>query len=201
MQIYSMETVSWPGNISIKILLAKITFLFWILLCYLLNMSSLCFGNTSCCSLAMLVLSCSAFLWYSDCSVSVPPLFWYSTDVPCSVVPCSCVPGFIVSWDGCNFYFLFWAIVYSFTPAPLLLTAQNIKIKEKRKKNLEISSFYLYVPEIMIRWCMVPKVWCAMERQTDHMVQVSRFFWGPPELPTVLPISWIKRSSPKFLRS
>ena len=198
MQIYSMETVSWPGNISIKILLAKIAFLFWILLRYLLNMSSLCIGGNSCCSLAMLVFSCSTFLWYSDSSANIPPLLWYSAGIP----------GFIVCHDVFNFYFFILGYCLLFYPPPhphppslSLLTAQNIKIKAKRKNILEISSFYIYAPNIMIRWCMVPKVWCAMDRQTDHMVQVSRFFWGPPELPTVLPISWIKRSSPKFLRS
>ena len=34
---------------------------------------------------------------------------------------------------------------------------------------------------------------------TYHMVQVSLFFQESPELSTVLPISWIKRISPKFL--
>ena len=34
-------------NFSIKILLATITFLLWILLCYLLNMSSFCIGTIS----------------------------------------------------------------------------------------------------------------------------------------------------------
>ena len=36
-------------SFSIKILLAIITFLFWILLCYLLNMSSFCIGSISRC--------------------------------------------------------------------------------------------------------------------------------------------------------
>ena len=32
-----------------------------------------------------------------------------------------------------------------------------------------------------------------------QMVQISRFFWEPLDLTTVLPISSIKRSSPEFL--
>ena len=60
-------------------------------------------------------------------------------------------------------YFSFWAIFCLFT----LLTAQKIKIL-KKIKNLEISSSYIYVPKIMIRWCMVPEIWCATARWTDR---------------------------------
>ena len=55
------------------------------------------------------------------------------------------------SWDMmgdiCNCYFSFWAIFYSFTP----LTAQKINFFKKLKTYLEISSFYINVPQIMIR--------------------------------------------------
>ena len=55
------------------------------------------------------------------------------------------------SWDmacdTCNFYFSFWAIFCSFTPA----TAQIIKISKKWNKSLEISPFYTCVPKIMLR--------------------------------------------------
>ena len=55
------------------------------------------------------------------------------------------------SWDmihdTCNFYFSFWAFFCPFTP----LTAQKIKISQKLKKSLEISSFYMCVTKIMIR--------------------------------------------------
>ena len=66
--------------------------------------------------------------------------------------------------DRCNCYFSFWAIFCPFTP----LTAQKIKTLKKRKKSLEISSFYICVPKIMIRWCMVPEIWCAMDGQMDR---------------------------------
>ena len=36
------------------------------------------------------------------------------------------------------------------------LTAQKLKTKNKFKKGLEISSFYIRVRKIMIRWCTVP---------------------------------------------
>ena len=53
--------------------------------------------------------------------------------------------------DGCNWYFLFWAIFCHFTP----LAAGKMKMSKKIKKHLKISSFYTSVPKIMIRWCTV----------------------------------------------
>ena len=65
--------------------------------------------------------------------------------------------------DTCNFYFSFWAIFYPFIP----LKAQKIKISQKWKKTLQISSFYTCVPKTMIRWCTVPEIWCGwMEKVT-----------------------------------
>ena len=61
--------------------------------------------------------------------------------------------------EECNCYFSFWAIFCSFTP----LTALKIKISKKSKKDLEISSFYICVPKIMIRWCMVSKIRCVAD--------------------------------------
>ena len=60
--------------------------------------------------------------------------------------------------DRCN-YFSFQAIFYPFTP----LTAQKIKIFKKWKKYLEISSFYISAPKIMIRWCTVPEIRCVTD--------------------------------------
>ena len=66
--------------------------------------------------------------------------------------------------DRCN-YFSFGAIFCPFTP----LTAQKMKISKKMKKTpLEISSFYTCVPKIMIRWPMVPELWCATDGRTDR---------------------------------
>ena len=74
------------------------------------------------------------------------------------------------SWDrirdGCGFYFSFWAIFWHFTP----ITTKKIKMKKKmKKKHLEISSFCTWVPRIMITWCTVPEIWCAMDGQTRQM--------------------------------
>ena len=61
--------------------------------------------------------------------------------------------------DRCNYYLSFWAIFCSFTP----LKAWKIKILKKWKKYLEISSFYICVPKIMIRWYTVPEIWCVTD--------------------------------------
>ena len=70
------------------------------------------------------------------------------------------------SWDmvrdRCNWYFSFWAIFCPNTPQ----TAQKIKISKKWKKLLEIS-FYIGVPQIMIRWCMVPEIWYTTDGQME----------------------------------
>ena len=68
-------------------------------------------------------------------------------------------------YDRCNCYFSFRAIFCPFTP----LAAQKIKIFKKFEKCLEIS-FYICVPKIMTRWCMVPEIRCV----TDVIV-ISHF--------------------------
>ena len=66
---------------------------------------------------------------------------------------------------------------------PFTKTAQKIKISKKKKnththtqthtqhktnkKHLEIWS-YTCVPKTMIRWSMVPEIWCTTDRQTDR---------------------------------
>ena len=70
---------------------------------------------------------------------------------------------------GCQFYFLFWAIFSHFTS----LTARKIKIKkkEKRKKWLEVSSFYNSAPKIMIV--------CYIFSETWQVTDVIIFHFGP----------------------
>ena len=66
------------------------------------------------------------------------------------------------SWDmvhdGCN-KFSFWANFCSFTA----LTARKIKVFEKWKKHLEISSFYTSIPKIMVICYTVPEIWCVTD--------------------------------------
>ena len=58
--------------------------------------------------------------------------------------------------NRCNCHFSFWAI------RPI---NQNFK---KMEKLLEISSIYTWAPKIMIRWRMVPEIWCATDGRTDR---------------------------------
>ena len=64
---------------------------------------------------------------------------------------------------------------------------QNFKKNEKQKqKRLEISWFYIHVPKIMIRWCTVPKIWCATDgwrdRQMDGRTDGKRDIGWVPRL-------------------
>ena len=81
------------------------------------------------------------------------------------------------SWDmaheECN-YFSFWAIFCSFTP----LTALKIKISKKSKKDLEISSFYICVPKIMIRWCTVSEIRCVADGPTGGRTEKVTYRGG-----------------------
>ena len=109
--------ITWHENclltrfdLSLKILLVTITFLFWILLCYLLNMSSFCIGSISWCCFVVTLFHCSShvplfrsipivlpvFGCTSHQCFGVPPVFRCPAGVQCSVVLCSGVPGFTV---------------------------------------------------------------------------------------------------------
>ena len=59
---------------------------------------------------------------------------------------------------------LFWAIFCPLT----LLTTQKIKVLKKWKKHLEILSFCTHVPQKIIIWCMVPKIFSATDRLFCH---------------------------------
>ena len=83
--------------------------------------------------------------------------------------------------DRCNYYFSFWVIFCSFTP----LAAQKIKILKKWKKHLEILSFYICVPKIMIRRCTVPHIWCATDGWTDEQMDGHDRYRRAPCLKTV----------------
>ena len=85
------------------------------------------------------------------------------------------------SWDmlcdTCNSYFPFWAIFCPFTP----LTAWKIKILKKWENWLEISSFYICVSKIMIRWCMVPEICCATDVWMDGQKKWHIEVGAPPK--------------------
>ena len=61
-------------------------------------------------------------------------------------------------WSATDRIFLsFWTIFCPFIP----LTTPKIKIKKKRTKGLEISSFHICVPRIII--CYLPETWHVMD--------------------------------------
>ena len=84
------------------------------------------------------------------------------------------------SWDmahdRCNCYFSFGVIFCTFTT----LTAQKIKILRKWEKRVEISSFYIFVLQIMTRWCMLPEM--VRDRRTDGKSNIKR---GVPHLKNI----------------
>ena len=94
------------------------------------------------------------------------------------------------SWDKvchkCNCYFSFWAIFCPFTP----LTAQKIQILKKWKNCLEIS-FYIRVPKITIRWCMVPEIWCVTAGRADGRMD-RRKKWHRRWVPHLIKTSYIR---------
>ena len=73
-----------------------------------------------------------------------------------------------MAYDRCNYCFSFEAF---FLPFYLPLTAKKWKL-QKRKKHLEISSFYTSVPKIIIICYTVPEIWCV----TDVIIIFS--FWA-----------------------
>ena len=89
--------------------------------------------------------------------------------------------------DGCNFYFSFWSIFCPFTH----LTAQKIKILKKWNKQLRISSIYTCVPKIMIRWCMVPEIWCVTDGRADGRMY-GRKKWHRRLVPHLIKTSYIR---------
>ena len=91
-----------------------------------------------------------------------------------------------MAYNGFN-YFSFWAIFCPLTPlpAPTPLNSpknQNFEKMKKKKKSLEISSFYICVPKIMFRWCTVPEIWCMTDDgRTDKRKKWHIEVGAPPK--------------------
>ena len=75
-----------------------------------------------------------------------------------------------------------------------------MKISKKWKKHLEISSFYISLPKIMIIWNTVPEIW--------HMADVIIFHFGPftaqknqnfKKMKKFLKILWFYICAPKIM--
>ena len=87
----------------------------------------------------------------------------FYTSVPKIMIICYTVPEI---WHVTHVIFIFHSGLFFtlFTP----LRAHKIKISKKVKKGLEISSFYPFVPTIMIRWCTVPETCCMRDGWIDQ---------------------------------
>ena len=71
--------------------------------------------------------------------------------------------------------------------------ARKMKISKKFLKSLEIS-FYTCVPKIMIRWCTVPKKWCATDGRMDGRMEKVTHAGGCPtyKITQKVPFSFAK---------
>ena len=78
------------------------------------------------------------------------------------MIKCYTVPEV---WHMTDIVVIFHFRLFSTLLPPL--TAQNIKIFKNWKKLLEVSSFYICVPKITIRWCTVPEIWHATGEGKD----------------------------------
>ena len=102
---------------------------------------------------------CNKFLEISSCYTCVPQM----TVIWCMLPEIWSATDRIFSNFGPFFHFLsfsFWAISYP-------IAASKSKFKKKNEKLLGMSSSYTCVLKIMIRWCTVPKIWCAKHGRTD----------------------------------
>ena len=81
------------------------------------------------------------------------------------------------SWNmECNRkYFCHFGSFFAFSPSSPIKKKlkrqkkiKKIRILKKCKKLLEISSFYICEPKIMITWCMVPEIWSETDRIICH---------------------------------
>ena len=76
-----------------------------------------------------------------------------------------CVPKIMIIWYVADVIVISHiGLFFALLPPPECLKIQDF---EKIKKTLVISSFYIFVPKIMIRWFTVPVIWCM----TDVIVQ------------------------------
>ena len=70
------------------------------------------------------------------------------------------------SWNiSCNRHFCHFGPFSPFQPPDNL---ENQYFKIKKKKQLEILSFYTFAPKMTIIWCMAPEIWSATDRIFCH---------------------------------
>ena len=95
-----------------------------------------------------------------------------------TIVPKVMIIGYTVPeiWCMTHVTFIFhFGLFFALLP-PNSPKNENIK---KWKKYLELSSFYMCSPKIMIRWCMVPEIWCETDGWTDEWKKWHREVGAP----------------------
>ena len=99
----------------------------------------------------------------------------FNTRVPKIMIKCFTVPEI---WRVTDVIVIFHFGLFFPSPSPPSppppshnrLSNENFK---KRKKHLEILSFYTIVPKIMIRWCTVPEIWCVTDGRKMWLIEVG----------------------------
>ena len=119
-------------NFSIKILFAKVTFLFWILLCHLLNMSSFCIGSISWCCFVVTLFLCSSHVPLFSGIPIVLPVFCCSAIVP---VFCRC------SVFRSSVFWCFWFYSMPFRISHTLKENLTKRVSVRKEKNSKIKIF------------------------------------------------------------
>ena len=71
-------------------------------------------------------------------------------------------------------------ILDSFLPFYSPFKTKNRNFQKLEKKQLEISSFYIHVPKIMIRWRMAPEICCTTDGQMDAQTEKVTYGGGCP---------------------
>ena len=109
----------------------------------------------------------------------------FYASVPKIMVRLYIVPGIwrVTDVIAISHFELFFALYPHPHHPTLLVPAQKIKILKKWNKHLEIFSFYICVPKIMIRWCKVSEIWCKTDGRTDRCKKWDIEVGAPPKIP------------------
>ena len=104
--------------------------------------------------------------------------------VPKIIIICYTVPEI---WHMTDVTVVFHFGLYFPLLPPPPNTPKKSKFKKNEKKHMEMSSFYTCVPKIIIRWCMVPEIWCTSILWFFFENSIIRADTPPWGAPTVLP--------------